>query len=270
MYFGEPYLSEPDQPDPSPGGAVPPSGAGTLPYREALEETERKQREEYLRDCANVTVLQTLERQSRTPGERVRYLEQKLAAMPRIVRGHELLKELRTKLITGRFTQAQFRAGVISLQHAIPELARFPFPSGYGVGSLADETARAQCELSRARWEFMVWNRTRRIPGRLGSGFGQPPSPGGALADARRALEILKEIKTQLDRNFTADDEPGYLDRRRRLRALFQSVPKLFAQSLFERLSYSNDPLRKLFRDKLHPATQNEMMSILQGKLEVF
>jgi hypothetical protein len=169
MYIGEPHyhLSEQDEPATSPSASAAPPGAGTLPYREALEETERRQREEYLRDCANVTVLQTLERTHRTPGERVRHLEAKLTAMPKLVRGHQLLKELRTKLITGRFTPQQFRAGVRSLLHAIPELAQFPFPQGYAVGSLADETARTRCELSRARYEFLVWNRTGRIPGRL-------------------------------------------------------------------------------------------------------
>jgi hypothetical protein len=30
-----------------------------------------------------------------------------------------------------------------------------------------------------------------------------------------------------------------------------------------------NDPLAKLFRYKLHPATQREMLSILESKLEV-
>ena len=48
-------------------------GVTVLPHREALEERERRQLQEYECDCANVSILQTLEKESRTPGERVRW-----------------------------------------------------------------------------------------------------------------------------------------------------------------------------------------------------
>ncbi len=267
MYLGAPsYLSDEEQQATSSGRTPSRSPSDTLPYREALEETERKQREEYLRDCADVTVLETLERQSLTPGERVRHLERKLAAMPRIVRGYELITDLRTRRLTGRLSPAQFRAAISGVLHAFPELGQFPFPRGYAVRSVGDETAIVKCQLSRARWEFMVWNRTRRIPGRLGQ-ITDPLNPDPADALAYFLSEA--EIKKQLERNFRADDEPGYLDRRRRLRLAFQSVPKSFAQNLFGRLLDRNDPLAKLFRYKIHTATQGEMISILQKKLDV-
>jgi hypothetical protein len=77
-----------------------------------------------------------------------------------------------------------------------------------------------------------------------------------------------EQIETQLRRNFRADDEPGYLDRRKRLRLAFRSVPKRFARRLLAILQEdTSHPLTKLFRYKLHPATQDEMISILKKKL---
>jgi hypothetical protein len=285
MYFGAlNQVTEEERPTASAGATTQP-GSATLPYREALEETERKQREEYQRDCANVTVLQTLERQSLSPGEKVRFLERKLAAMPRIIKGNELIKQLRTKVITGKFSEAQFRAAIPGVLHAFPEVAQFPFPRGYAVGTVADEVARARCQLSRARWEFMVWNRTRRIPGRLVRGLGQVPNPGDPDPGIRRTppkidpgivspqgpdpLDQVKslmaeaEIKKQLQRRFRVDDEAGILDRMRRLREAFNSVPKAFAPALLGRLMNQNDPLAKLFRYSIATATRNEMISIL-------
>jgi hypothetical protein len=137
------------------------------PYLKTVEEAERKQREAYLRDCANVTVLETLEREARTPAERVTRLARKVAAMPRIVRGHALIRDLMARRQAGRLSDTQLRAALMGVLHAFPELREFPFPSGYAVGSVADEVARARCELSRARWELLLWNTTGRVPGRL-------------------------------------------------------------------------------------------------------
>ena len=56
MYLGIPTQRlglEEDQSATSGSGTSAGPGSSTLPYREALEETERKQREEYERDCAN-------------------------------------------------------------------------------------------------------------------------------------------------------------------------------------------------------------------------
>jgi hypothetical protein len=94
-------------------------------------------------------------------------------------------------------------------------------------------------------------------------------SPDPAL-DVVEFLLAQTEINKQLQRNFRADDEPGYLDRRRRLRLAFQSVPKSHVQKLLGRLLLdTSDPLTKLFRYKLHPATQGEMISRLTKKLDV-
>ena len=152
----------------SPSNDVPtPRRHGPLPYREAVEEAEKRQIREMARDCANVNVLQTLEREARTPAERVRRLERKVAAMPRIVQGHALIRQLIARRRAGRLSDAQLRAALMGVLHAFPEVGEFPFPSGYAVGSVADEMAKARCELSRARWELLVWNRTGGVPGRL-------------------------------------------------------------------------------------------------------
>lgn len=268
MYFEIPTQLADQETEPSTGTTTR-SPSDTLPYREALEETERKQREEYLRDCANVRVLETLERQPMTPGERVRFLERKLAAMPRIIQGNDLIKQMKTRLITGRITEQQFRNSIPGILHAFPEVSQFPFPPGYAVRSLAEETAIVKCQLSKARWAFMVWNRTHRMPGeRRLPGLGEPLNPPDPV-DVATFLLAQGEIKKQLERNFRAEDEPGYLDRRARLRAAFHSVPKSFAGSLLDRFFNKNDPLTKLFFYKLHPATQAEMISILQKKLDV-
>lgn len=136
-------------------------------YFDVPDEAEKRQKQEIARDCANVDVLQTLEREARTPAERVMRLERKVAAMPRIVQGHALIRELIARWRARRLSDTQLQAALMGVLHAFPEVNEFPFPSGYAVSSVADEAAKARCELSRARWELLVWNRTGRVPGRL-------------------------------------------------------------------------------------------------------
>jgi hypothetical protein len=168
MYFGmSDDLPRGRQPRSPSNGAPTPRRHGPLSYREAMEEVERSQIREIARDCANANVLQTLEREARTPAERVVRLERKVAAMPRIVQGHGLVRELIARRRAGRLSDTQLRAALMGVLHAFPEVREFPFPRGYAVGSVADEVAKARCELSRARWELLVWNRTGRVPGRL-------------------------------------------------------------------------------------------------------
>jgi hypothetical protein len=167
MYFGEANdLPTEGRPGLLPR-ATPPGSRTPLPYREAMEAMERRQMADMARDCANVNVLQTLERTARTPAERVAWLERKIAAMPRIIEGHRLLRELIARYRAGRLTDAQLQAAGRGLLHAFPEINEFPFPPGYAAGTVAQEVARTRCELSRARWELMAFDRTGRVPGRL-------------------------------------------------------------------------------------------------------
>lgn len=88
-------------------------------------------------------------------------------------------------------------------------------------------------------------------------------------ADVPAFLIAQNKIRTQLQRNFQPNDVRGILDRRQRLREAFQLVPKRFASGLLGRLTFnSNDPLTRLFRYKTARATRNEMLGILQRKLE--
>jgi hypothetical protein len=130
----------------------------TLPYREAMEETERKQYEEYQRDCSGRRILQTLERESLSPLERVRRLERKLAGIPHMFELYHKLQDLlrRRAISPVRFESA--RRGL---------LVAHGFPPQYALSTQDSELANARCELSKARWEFMVAMRTGRVPGRL-------------------------------------------------------------------------------------------------------
>jgi hypothetical protein len=158
----------------------------TLPYREALEETERKLFDEYTRACAGVRLLEVLRREAMSPAERVRFWEKVIDWLPKIF-------ELKHKL------EEKVRAHEMSAQDAAANLAwqmRHVFPAGYALRSLDSELAAARCALSKARWQFMAWQRTGRIPGErrlLHGPLGEPPPPRGCRRnpiDARAAAII--------------------------------------------------------------------------------
>jgi hypothetical protein len=130
-----------------------------LPYREAMEQTERGSYEEYRRDCAGITTLERLERQAVSPLERVRGLERRLRVIPYLF---EMRREINQDTDPAR-RQARLR----QFQAERVE-GDFPqFPRGYALSSEEDELARAQCELSKARWEFIRFMRQGRVPGSL-------------------------------------------------------------------------------------------------------
>src|SRR5262245_54993998 len=74
-----------------------------LPYKEAMEETERGLYEEYLyeeyvRNCKGIRVLERLEREPLPPLpplERVRRLERRVKAIPFLFREKEVVDEMR-------------------------------------------------------------------------------------------------------------------------------------------------------------------------------
>lgn len=99
--------------------------------------------------------------------------------------------------------------------------------------------------------------------------IGQLNPPQQDPADVPALLIAKDKINMQLQRNFREDDERGILDRRQRLREAFNLVPKSFASGLLQQLMFnSTDPLTRLFRYKIATATHNEMLRILQRKLE--
>jgi hypothetical protein len=139
----------------------------SLLYEQAMQATEEGLRQAYLRDCAGRRILRTLQREPMTPLNRIRFLERRLAAMPRLVQGHRLVSRLVDQYRSGRISRQQMMAALRGLLRAFPELVEFPFPRGYFVSSLANELANTRCELSQARWEFFTAQRTGRMPPRL-------------------------------------------------------------------------------------------------------
>jgi hypothetical protein len=126
----------------------------TLPYREAMETTEQGLYEEYQRDCAGVSVLERLERTELSPREKVQRFERRVRRLPDVIKAREGIKEQTDP------SSRQAKLREFDETNIEPE-----FGKDYALGSLEDELARAQCQLSKARWEFIVFSRRGRIPG---------------------------------------------------------------------------------------------------------
>lgn len=130
-------------------------GAGTLPYRQAMEQTERALFDEYTRACAGVRTLEVLRREPTSLLERVRFWEKVVGWLPKIFELKRLLDE-------------RVRAGHMSRADAYATLARqmrHVFPSGYALGTEETELARAHCALAKARWQFFAQQHRGTIPG---------------------------------------------------------------------------------------------------------
>ena len=165
MYLGSTIADDDAQ-------AASKTSARPLPYREAIDQTERKLFEEYNRACAGVSLLKVLRREAMSPLQEVHFWEKVIDWLPKIFEIKRLLEE-------------KVRAHQMLRADADADLARqmrHVFPPGYALSRLDTELAAARCALSKARWQFMVWQRTGRIPGerRLlhGFGFGQPAVAG--------------------------------------------------------------------------------------------
>jgi len=129
-------------------------GHGPLPYREAIEQMERRAFEDYSRTCAGVNVLQWLRRPPLSLGEEIAFWEKVLTWLPRLF---DLKREAERRAREGRMTVDEARAIV---RHAMNRV----FPPGYGLGSLADELARARCALSKVRWQHAARQNRGRTP----------------------------------------------------------------------------------------------------------
>jgi hypothetical protein len=188
MYLTSPSGFGDDEPQPVRPGEP-------LPYRQAIEETERRQHQEYLRDCAGQEMIQVLERQALSPLERVQRAERVLRVMPAVFR---MKREGEARVRAHRMSFAEFNATLSDL------LVRMGFPRGYALGSEADELARARCALSKARWEFLVFQRTGRIPGRLiRPKLGEAPVPSRCAnpidATARTIVAAAQDQSKPID-----------------------------------------------------------------------
>ena len=131
----------------------PPQGP-PLPYREAIEQMERRAFEDYSRACSGVNVLKWLRRPPLSLGEEIAFWEKVLTWLPRLF---DLKREAERKAREGRMTMDEARA-IVRLQ------MNRVFPPGYALGSLADEVARARCALSKARWQHAARQNRGRTP----------------------------------------------------------------------------------------------------------
>jgi hypothetical protein len=160
-----------------------------LPYKEAMESTERGLYEEYRRDCAGVQVLRRFDRsEGFSPHEEVQRLERKVKNLPGILmKREEKRKKITMSLpaISNRLKgqgawgplgrpdfiepseqereaeeQLRLRRDLQEWEEAViwPKFGR-----DYVLGSIEDESAKARCELSEARWEHWIYTRTGKL-----------------------------------------------------------------------------------------------------------
>ncbi|MGH9944724.1 MAG: DUF4157 domain-containing protein [Pyrinomonadaceae bacterium] len=178
-----------------------------LPYREAMDATEQGLYQEYQRDCAGVTTLKRLEpfvrpqdpdadsgagqslvdRTEYSPREIVQRLERRVKGLPNIFRLREAIKEEIKRDSSKSFDERVKEESANPLAKRIrknsderelpikllvfdKQFIEPEFGPDYALGSLEDELVRAKCELSKARWEFIVATRRGRVPGRIPRG----------------------------------------------------------------------------------------------------
>jgi hypothetical protein len=101
------------------------------------------------------------------------------------------------------------------------------------------------------------------------------PSKGTASTDGNAVFaegdeydEILARVRRELALRFVDPDDPRLLERRRRLRRLFESVPRGRARELHDRLGTraTSDDLSRAFHGRLATATRVELLGILRER----
>ena len=156
-------------------------------YREDVDATESGLYQEYQRDCNGVAVLNRLEKndEKRTPLERVQSLEGKVKNLPKFLKQREEKRRQITMTrpeIAARLKvwgplgrpesiepgpkekEAEEQLNLLVKLHLWEKQFIEPkFGSEYVFGSVAQELAKAQCELSKARWEFQRYRRTGKL-----------------------------------------------------------------------------------------------------------
>lgn len=105
-----------------------------------------------------------------------------------------------------------------------------------------------------------IWTREGlgQTLGQLGLGQCDTKSAGSMTF-----VDILATLECELQRKFADPNDPKLFSRRRRLRELFNGVSPPKVKDIFDQLQQKADPLAQLFRSRIHPATQKELLSIL-------
>lgn len=156
-------------------------------YREDMDATEAGLLADYQRDCAGVRVLKRLEKKDTesTPLERVQSLERKVKNLPKILTEREKKKKQITmsrEAIAQRLKvwgplgrpkhiepspqekEAEEQLDLTVKLHLWEKANIEPkFGSEYVFGSVEEELAKAQCELSEARLEFHRYMQTGKL-----------------------------------------------------------------------------------------------------------
>jgi hypothetical protein len=163
-------------------------------YREDMESLEQGLYEDYRRDCAGVSVARILLKsdESFSPSERIRRLERKVKNLPKVLKERtEKTKRITMALpvITERLKEWARVWGPLGRPKSIApseqekkveeqlqlsinlhlwerDVIEPVFGPNYIFGSVEEEVAKAQCELSKARWEFLTYVRTGKLPER--------------------------------------------------------------------------------------------------------
>jgi hypothetical protein len=95
-------------------------------------------------------------------------------------------------------------------------------------------------------------------------------STDGALvfAEGDEYDQILARVRRELALRFVDPEDPRLLERRRRLRLLFESVPQGRARELHDRLGTlaTSDDLSRAFHGRLATATRAELLGILRER----
>lgn len=141
----------------------------------------------------------------------------------------------------------------------------------------AAKKARLSSTKLEARYcAFLVRNKFLTPHTRLADLYAHPRTPASKTAEAVESTdgddddygEILRQIRAELNLPFADPTDPGLVQRRRRLRALFGRVPQSRARELHDRLGprATGDELSRLFHGRLATATRQELLGILRGR----
>lgn len=84
-----------------------------------------------------------------------------------------------------------------------------------------------------------------------------------ATSDQQRDQRLRAALECELNLRFTGPTDPRLIERRRRLRALFKSVPLGISSALRRELEEGQSPLARLFWGRLARATSRELLGLL-------
>jgi hypothetical protein len=84
-----------------------------------------------------------------------------------------------------------------------------------------------------------------------------------AEQSAKSFLSIIEAITCELEIPFTNPNDPGLYQRRIRLKNFLKGIKPSHVATLLGRLQYKNDRLTRLFHSKLHRATRQELLGLL-------